>query len=201
MGVTVPADAERRLRAGELAILPTDTVYGLAAAAYLRGACTTLYELKERPADQPTAVVLGSVDNLLENVLPELMGRQGVIAGKVFPGPITLVVRNPGRRFAYLCGSTPERIGIRVPDLAPAVARLADGVGGLLMTSANRRGEPAPARLEDVPQELRDAAAFAVDAGDLPGTPSAVIDVTGAGPRVLRDGPGLDDALARLAGG
>jgi tRNA threonylcarbamoyl adenosine modification protein (Sua5/YciO/YrdC/YwlC family) len=199
--MTIPADAERRLRAGELAILPTDTVYGLAAAAYVRAACTTLYELKERPADQPTAIVLGSVDNLLENVLPELMGRQGVIARKVFPGPITLVVRNPGGRFAYLCGGTPDRIGIRVPELDPAVATLADGVGGLLMTSANRRGEPAPARLEDVPEEFREAVAFAVDGGELPGAASAVIDVTGAGPRVLRDGPGLDDALARLAGG
>jgi L-threonylcarbamoyladenylate synthase len=201
VGVTVPADAEQRLRAGELAILPTDTVYGIAAAAYVRGACNRLYELKERPADQPTAVMLGSIDNLLQNVLPELMGRQRMIARKVFPGPLTLVVRNPGRRFAYVCGGDPDRIGIRVPELAPAVARLADSVGGLLITSANLRGEPAPARLDDVPQELVDAAAFVVDVGDLPGTPSAVIDVTGAGPRVLRDGPGLDDALARLAGG
>jgi L-threonylcarbamoyladenylate synthase len=201
MGLTLPADAEQRLRAGELAILPTDTVYGIAAAAYVRGACTRLYELKERPAEQPTAIMLGSVDHLLDNVLPELMGRQGVIARKVFPGPITLIVRNPGGRFAYLCGSTPDRIGVRVPVLDPAVAGLADAIGGILITSANLRGEPAPSRLEDVPQELRDAAAFEVDAGELPGTPSAVIDVTGAGPRVLREGPGMDDALTRLAGG
>jgi L-threonylcarbamoyladenylate synthase len=201
MAVTPPPDAEQRLRAGELAILPTDTVYGIAAAAYVRGACTRLYELKERPPGQPTAIMLGSVENLLENVLPELMGRQGVIARKVLPGPLTLVVRNPGRRFAYLCGDAPDRIGIRVPDLDPAVAELADSVGGLLITSANLRGGPAPARLEDVPDELVGAAAFTVDAGELPGTPSAVIDVTGAGPRVLRDGPGLDEAMARLAGG
>lgn len=201
MALTLPADAEQRLRAGELAILPTDTVYGIAAAAYVRGACSRLYELKARPSSQPTAIMLGSVDNLLDHVLPELAGRQSAIARKVLPGPLTLVVRNPGRRFAYLCGDDPDRIGIRVPDLDPAVARLADSVGGLLITSANLRGEPAPARLEDVPDELLGASAFALDGGELPGTPSAVIDVTGAGPRVLRDGPCVDEALTRLAGG
>src|SRR5207342_2094799 len=108
------------------AILPTDTVYGVGCAAYHRDACARLYACKARPPEQPTAIVLGTVSNLLENVLPEVMGRAGVLCRRVLPGPVTLVVPNPGRRFAYLCGTTPTRIGVRVPVLAPDVARLAD---------------------------------------------------------------------------
>ncbi len=90
---------------------------------------------------------------------------------------------------------------MRVSDLAPAVARLADEVGGLLITSANLRGGPDPARLADVPDELHQAVAFAADGGHLPGRPSSVIDVTGAAPVVLREGPDLDGVLAALEQG
>ena len=112
---------------------------------------------------------------------------------------MTLVVENPGGRFPHLCGDAPDRIGVRVPLLEPGVAALADAVGGLLITSANLRGEPAPARLEDVPAELTGRAAVVVDGGELPGAASSVIDVTGDEPVVLRDGPGVD-ARARSAG-
>ncbi len=192
-------DSERLLRAGELAILPTDTVYGIACAAYRRDACERLYAIKQRPPTQPTAIMLGSVENLLQNVLPELMGRMGVLCRRAFPGPVTLVVRNPGGRFPYVCGGAPDRIGVRVPVLDPAVAALADAVGGLLITSANLRGEPAPGRLDQVPDELRRVCAIAADGGPLPGVPSAVIDVAGPQPRVLRDGPGVSELLQRLS--
>jgi tRNA threonylcarbamoyl adenosine modification protein (Sua5/YciO/YrdC/YwlC family) len=195
----IPTDAVPLLRAGGLAILPTDTVYGIGCAAYLRAACARLYAVKERPPEQPTSLVLGSVENLLENVLPELMGRMGIICRRAFPGPWTLVLPNPGHRFAYVCGSDPGKIGVRVPDLAGEVAGLCDAVGGLVMASANLRGEPAPARLEDVPDALREAADFEVDGGELGGTPSAVIDVTGREPVILRGGPRAAEALARIA--
>jgi L-threonylcarbamoyladenylate synthase len=192
------SDHERALREGGLAILPTDTVYGIGCAASHRDACTRLYACKSRTPDQPTAVVLGSVGNLLENVLPELVGRAGVLCRRVLPGPVTLVVPNPGRRFAHLCGTTPGRIGVRVPVLAPDVARLADAVGGLALTSANLRGEPPPARLADVPAELRGLCSVEVDAGELAGTPSSVIDVTGPEPVLLRAGDGADSVMALL---
>jgi L-threonylcarbamoyladenylate synthase len=192
------SEHERALRAGGLAILPTDTVYGIGCAAYNRAACTRLYACKARTPDQPTAVVLGSVGNLLENVLPELMGRAGVLCRRVLPGPVTLVVPNPGRRFAHLCGATPGRIGVRVPVLAPDVAGLADAVGGLALTSANLRGEEAPARLADVPAALRDLCAWELDGGDLAGTPSSVIDITGPEPVLLRAGADADSVMALL---
>ena len=86
---------------------------------------------------------------------------------------MTLVVENPGRRFPHLCGDAPDRIGVRVPLLEPGVAALADAVGGLLITSANLRGAPAPGRLEDVPAELTGRAAVVVDGGELPGAASS----------------------------
>jgi L-threonylcarbamoyladenylate synthase len=190
--------AERDLRAGALAILPTDTVYGLACAAYRRDACELLYDLKGRGAGQPTALVLGTVDNLLQNVLPELMGRTGVLVRRALPGPLTLVVPNPGRRFAYICGGEPGRIGVRVPELPDRIAQLADAVGGLAMTSANLPGEPAPASLVDVPAPLRYGVTLVVDGGTLPGAPSTVVDVTGREPVVLRAGALELDEISEL---
>jgi L-threonylcarbamoyladenylate synthase len=199
VAVTVPEDAAALLGAGALALLPTDTVYGIAAAAGHVEACARLYRLKQRPASQPTAIMLGSVDALLADALPRTDERAAALCRSLLPGPVTLIVPNPGRRFPHLCGDDPDRIGVRVAELEPAVAGLADAAGGLLITSANLRGGPDPARLDQVPAELRAAAAFAVDGGRLPGRPSAVIDVTGPEPRVLRDGPGMEAALRAIA--
>lgn len=195
MGVT--ADTAARMRDGALAVLPTDTVYGVAAAAGNVAACAELYALKTRPAGQPTAIMAGSVDTLLR-LLPELSSRSAGLCREVLPGPVTLVVENPAGRFPHLCGDAPDRIGVRVPVLEPAIAELADAVGGLLITSANLRGDPAPGRLADVSAELTARAAVVVDGGELPGAASSVIDVTGDGAVVLRDGPGVDGVLAWL---
>jgi tRNA threonylcarbamoyl adenosine modification protein (Sua5/YciO/YrdC/YwlC family) len=188
---------EEALRSGALAILPTDTVYGIGCAAGDRDACARLYACKARPAGQPTALVLGSVDGLLR-ALPELDEGLAARCRRVLPGAVTLVVPNRGRRFAHLCGTTPERIGVRVPVLVPAVAALADAVGGVALTSANLRGEQPPARLADVPGELRRLCAVEIDGGELAGMPSSVIDVAGPEPAVIRSGPDADSLVAVL---
>ena len=180
---------ERLLREGALCVIPTDTVYGVACAAANEGACARLYALKERPASQSTAILAGSLDRLLGDVLPDLPAAAADACRRMLPGPVTLVVPNPGGRFPWACGAAPDRIGVRVPVLVPAVAALADAVGGLVATSANLRGGPAPGRLADVDPAVRAAAAFAVDGGELPGVASTVVDVTGAEPVVLRAGP------------
>jgi L-threonylcarbamoyladenylate synthase len=181
VGAGAVTGSEQLLREGALAILPTDTVYGIGCAAGLPAACARLYEVKERPAEQPTAIVFGTVERAVEEL-------GDVVRSDLLPGPVTLIVPNPSGRFAHVCGATPDRIGVRVPELAPGVAELADAVGGLAMTSANRRGEPAPGRLSDVPEELRAVAAVVVDGGTLPGVASTVVDVTGPEPVVLRPG-------------
>jgi L-threonylcarbamoyladenylate synthase len=191
------SEHERALRDGALAIVPTDTVYGIGCAASQVEACRRLYAVKARPAAQPTALVLGSVDRLL-GALPELDGRLEALCRRVLPGPLTLVVPNPGRRFAHICGETPDTIGVRVPHLPDAVRVLADAVGGLALTSANLRGDPPPARLEDVPAQLRAVAVVAIDGGEVGGIPSSVIDVTGPEPVLLRRGRDADSAMALL---
>ena len=185
-------DAER-LRAGGLAIVPTDTVYGVGCAASHAGAVERLYQLKERPASQPIAVVLGSV-----GALPPTTQRAQAVLERVLPGPVTLIVPNPEGVYAGVCGDQPDRIGVRVPVLPAEVAALADAVGGLVLTSANLRGEPAPATLADVPALLLGEAAVVIDGGELPGTASSVIDITGPEPVVLRDGPGVAAVLAAV---
>jgi L-threonylcarbamoyladenylate synthase len=197
VAVIVPADAARLLAGGGLALLPTDTVYGIACAAADVDACERLYALKRRPPTQATAAVLGSVPALLE-LLPEMGAHAAAACRALLPGPYTLIVPNPAGRLAHLCGDVPERIGLRVPVLDPGVAGLADGAGGLLMTSANLRGGLDPSRIAQVPDRLRAAAAFEVDGGPLGGVPSSVIDITGPELRVLREGPGLERALELL---
>ena len=191
------ADAVAAIRAGGLVVLPTDTVYGLACSPYREGPVRTLSEVKGRGPAQPIALLAASVDELLACV-PELRGKSAVIARALLPGPYTLVLPNPARRFPWLAGDRPEAIGVRVPALAGVARDLLDAVGALAATSANLHGGPDPRRLKDVPAELlRDTAVL--DGGELPGTPSTVLDLTGAEPRVLREGAvAAADALARV---
>jgi L-threonylcarbamoyladenylate synthase len=190
-------EAVEVIRAGRPAILPTDTVYGLCTTPYSAAPVERLYRLKGRPETQPTAILASDVDMLFECV-PELRGRSGRIVRALLPGPYTLVLPNPGRRFRWLAGARPDTIGARVPELTGDAAAVLARTGAVVATSANLRGGPEPRRLEDVPRELREAAAAEVDGGELPGTPSTVIDFTGPVPRVLREGAGsVEEALDR----
>jgi L-threonylcarbamoyladenylate synthase len=176
------------IKAGQAAIIPTDTVYGLVTTPYTSDAVSRLYRLKGRPESQPSALMAASLDWLFECV-PELRGRAGRIAGELLPGPYTLILVNPARRFRWLCGTTPEKIGVRVPVLPPESQAVLDRVGAVASTSANLAGGPEPRSLGDVPEELR-AACAVLDGGELPGEPSTVVDFTGPEPVVVREGAG-----------
>jgi L-threonylcarbamoyladenylate synthase len=180
-------EAVAALRAGKPVILPTDTVYGLCVTAYRAEPTERMYKLKGRGALEPSALLTAGLDALLE-CLPELRGRGAVIARAVLPGPYTLVLPNPARRFRWITGGTPEAIGVRVPNLPDAARPIVEAAGALVATSANLAGGRDPRRLADVPAELRERVAAMVDGGELPGTPSTVIDFTGPTPRVLREG-------------
>jgi len=175
------------IEAGELAIIPTDTVYGLAATPHVEAAVRRLYRAKGRVDAQPTALVVRDLDALRE-CLPELTGAQERVAQALLPGPYTLILPNPTRRFPWLAGSRPETIGVRIPALTGPVRDVLSRVGALVATSANMPGGPDPRTLDQVPGQLRAAAAALVDGGELPGTPSTVIDLTGPEPVVLREG-------------
>jgi L-threonylcarbamoyladenylate synthase len=180
-------DAIDAIRAGKPVLLPTDTVYGLCTTAYRDEPVWRLYTLKGRDEVQPTALVASSVDMLFECV-PELRGRAGAIARTLFPGPYTLILANPARRYRWLTGTRSDTIGVRVPDLPEASRQVLEAVGCVAATSANEPGGPDPAALDDVPERIRSACAAEIDAGRLPGTPSTVIDFTAPDPVVIRDG-------------
>jgi L-threonylcarbamoyladenylate synthase len=187
------------IEAGELAIIPTDTVYGLAATPHVEAAVRRLYRAKGRVDAQPTALVVRDLDALRE-CLPELTGAQERVAQALLPGPYTLILPNPTRRFPWLAGSRPETIGVRIPALTGPVRDVLSRVGALAATSANMPGGPDPRTLAEVPAQLRTAAAALVDGGELPGTPSTVIDLTGPEPVVLREGAvPADEALRVVA--
>ena len=191
-------EAVAAIRAGKPVVLPFDTVYGLAADPYHDAPARRLYRLKGREAAQPTALVATSVDDLLECV-PELRGRAALMLRALLPGPLTLVVPNPAQRFRWITGTNPETIGVRVPELEGPGGDVLDHVGAVIATSANHPGEPDPQRVDDVPADIRAGAGAVVDAGELPGTPSTVIDLTAREPRVLREGAlPAADALRRL---
>jgi L-threonylcarbamoyladenylate synthase len=192
-------DAAEALRAGKPVILPTDTVYGLCASAYSSRPTERLYTLKGRDPLQPSALLAADVEMLFECV-PELRGRAGTIARALLPGPYTLVLPNPARRFRWITGATPDAIGVRVPDLPAEAGLVVGGIGCVVATSANLAGGPDPRRVDEIPQEILDAVGAVVDAGELPGTPSTVLDFTADEPRVLREGAApAAAALERVA--
>jgi L-threonylcarbamoyladenylate synthase len=195
--VTEVEAAVAAIRDGRLAVIPTDTVYGLVATPYREEPVRRLSELKARSAEQPIAIAASSVDWLLECV-PELRGRCAVVARALLPGPFTLVLPNPARRFPWLGGQRRDTIGIRVPLLTGQANQILERVGSVAATSANLHGSADPARVEDIPDEIR-SAAVVVDGGELPGQPSTVIDLTGSEAFVIREGAvPASEALARI---
>ncbi len=185
-------------------MLPTDTVYGLCADPSNEAAAREVYRLKGRAARQPTALLAYDVERLVERI-PELRGPVEMLLRALLPGPLTLIVSNPAGRFPWLSGETADTIGVRVPQLEGPAAEVLDRVGAVLATSANLSGGPDPRRLADVPAEIQAGCAALVDGGELPGTPSTVLDLTGPEPRVVREGAvpaadAIERALAATGG-
>jgi L-threonylcarbamoyladenylate synthase len=118
----------------------------------------------------------------------------------LLPGPVTLVLPNPARRFRWITGSNQDSIGVRVPELAGPGGEVLERVGAVVATSANHPGEPDARRVQDVPEDIRAGAGAVVDGGELPGTPSTVIDLTGPEPRVLREGGLTEEEVLRRLG-
>jgi L-threonylcarbamoyladenylate synthase len=156
------------LRTGRAVILPTDTVYGLCV---LPGHEDVLYELKGRDRSKPVALLAADVAALVDAV----PGLDTSVLERYLPGPYTLVV---------------GAVGVRVPNLPPEAANVVRAVGLVAATSANLSGGPDPRRVQDIPDKIRAACGAILDAGELPGVPSTVIDLTGPEPRILRRGAG-----------
>jgi L-threonylcarbamoyladenylate synthase len=161
---------------GGVAVFPADTVYGLACAPDDPRAVARLYALKGRAPEKPAAVLFFSLEAALA-ALPELGPRTRAAAEALLPGALTLLLANPGHRFALACGPDPETLGLRVPALPDELRALGGVTVALLQSSANRAGGPDARTLDAVPAAIREHADLVLDGGELPGMPSSVVDL------------------------
>jgi L-threonylcarbamoyladenylate synthase len=169
---------ERCIAVGGVALFPADTVYGLATEPDSKDGVRRLYALKRRLLDRPAAVMFFRLELALA-ALPELPRATREAAELLLPGPVTLLLPNPARRFPLACASTPEVLGVRVPRLEGELEPLALMRWPVLQSSANVSGGSEARRLDDVDLDVRNGVDLLLDGGELPGTASTVIDLTG----------------------
>ncbi|HEY6730040.1 MAG TPA: L-threonylcarbamoyladenylate synthase [Solirubrobacterales bacterium] len=191
---------ERTISSGGVAVFPSDGLYGLACDPLDAGAIAKIHRLKGRDDGKPSAVMYFSPLAIRE-LVSGLGPRTKAAVSALLPGPVTLVIANPQRRYPLACREDPERLGIRL---------IAGPLGGTMcpvfQTSANLSGEPAPASFEDVDDSIVAGVDLVIDGGELQGLPSTVVDVAAIDEdgswRILRHGafsPGdLATALASV---
>ncbi len=171
------AEALAALKRGELVIVPTETVYGLAADDRNPAAMKKLFEVKGRPKDKPIALLAAGVGELERHgaKLPPAARR---LAEKFWPGALTLVLDSPA-----------GWLGFRIPDHPVMLALLRAWGGVLAVTSANRSGAPAATTAAAALAALEPFIALALDAGaSAGGVPSSVVKVDGDRVEILREG-------------
>lgn len=174
------------LAAGGNVVLPTDTVYGVAAAAHHPEAVAGLAVLKGRSGGQPLAVLVADAAQAL--VLTEsVSGQVRRWMDDHWPGPLTLVLRRSKEAGRMSLGGDEATIGVRCPDHG-FVRALAARVGPLATTSANRHGEPTPVTAQEAAAALTAPVDLVVDGGPAGTVASTVVDVTTHTPKVLRTG-------------
>ncbi len=194
----------RAIARGELIVIPTDTVYGLAGGVRNPDAIARIYEAKGRPEHMALPVLVASA----QDALPLIGGDAAVEAKHLFerfwPGALTVVVQCSEVVPAAVSAGRPT-VGLRLPDSDLARTIIAACGGVLATTSANLSGGPPACAVAELPAELLAHVAMVIDAGRCPGgMPSTVVDLSASPPRVLREGPipaeALREVLPELAG-
>jgi L-threonylcarbamoyladenylate synthase len=173
-------DAAERLQdcvtKGGVAVFPSDTVYGVCCDPEDEEATRRLYALKGRPAARACAVMFFSLDIALD-MLDDLHDSERAALHALLPGRVTALVSNRSGRFAPACRVDPGTLGLRVPALRGTLSALGSVSRPVLQSSANLSGEPDARSLGEVPAQIRDGADLVIDGGELPGTPSTVVDL------------------------
>jgi L-threonylcarbamoyladenylate synthase len=180
------AAAALALRTGELVVLPTDTVYGIAADAFHRAGVTSLLAAKGRGRDMPPPVLVGTVR--AASALIEDLGPYGQdLIDEFWPGGLTIVCR-ASRSLNWDLGDTRGTVAVRMPLQAVALDLLKE-TGPLAVSSANRTGEAAATTADAAQEQLGDAVSVYLDGGPCAtDVPSTIVDLTGDVPRLLRAG-------------
>jgi L-threonylcarbamoyladenylate synthase len=161
---------------GGVAVFPSDTVYGVCCDPDSEPAARRLYALKGRPAARPAAVMFFALESVLQ-MLDELEHDERAALSALLPGPVTLLLANPARRFAPACRIDPATLGLRVPELPERLGALRSLKTPLMQSSANLSGQPDARTLAEVPKSMLDGVDLVIDGGELPGRPSTVIDL------------------------
>ncbi len=193
----------RCIAVGGVALFPSDTVYGLATEPDSEEGVRRLYALKGRVRDKAAAVMFFDLE-LAVAALPEVGQATREALRRLLPGPLTVLLPNPARRYPLACGPDPERLGLRVPELTGGRAPLLDLNWPVLQSSANRAGAADAHHLDDVDVGIREGVDLQLDGGELPGTPSTVVDLTryeqGREYQVVRQGAMPAARVARALG-
>jgi L-threonylcarbamoyladenylate synthase len=180
------AAAAGAVRAGRLVVIPTDTLYGIGADAFDAAAVAGLLAAKHRGPDMPVPVLVGSwstIDGLVSSVPP--VARDLLEA--FWPGGLSLVLPH-APSLNWDLGRTRGTVMLRMP-LHPVALELLREVGPMAVSSANVSGQPPATTVEDARAQLGSSVEVYLDGGVCPtGVASTIVDLTGAEPRVLREG-------------
>lgn len=178
-------EAVAALRVGRLAVIPTDTVYGLAAHLDSSTAVTALFAAKGRPTDKPIPVLGADAEQLSDIAVFD--DRARALAARFWPGPLTLILPRAERFDADLGGDERRTVGVRVPK-QPRALEILRATGPLAVTSANRSGASEAVTVEEARAIFGDEVAAYVDGGRCVGVPSTIVFLVGER-RLLREGP------------
>jgi L-threonylcarbamoyladenylate synthase len=180
------AEAEAALRRGELVVMPTDTVYGIAAEAFDPVAVELLLKAKGRGRDMPPPVLVGTVRAAMALVM-DLADVGKDLIDEFWPGGLTIVCRS-SPTLVWDLGETKGTVAVRMP-LHPVALDLLKRTGPLAVSSANASGRPAATTADEAMDQLGDAVAVYLDGGPCADdVPSTIVDLTGSVPRLLRQG-------------
>ncbi len=183
------------LHAGALVIVPTETVYGLAADAARDAAVRALYTLKRRPAQQPLSLLVA--DREMAARYGKLDERARALAAHFWPGPLTLVMpRRADAPLSRAVNAKDSSIALRVPAQVQTLALLRRFGRALAAPSANRTGAAAPARAEEIAPQIRAGAALCLGGEAGTGQSSTLLKIEDNGVRLLRRGAITGDAIA-----
>ncbi|KQY23538.1 threonylcarbamoyl-AMP synthase [Cellulomonas sp. Root485] len=179
-------EAVNVLSRGGLVVLPTDTVYGIAADAFTPPAVQALLDAKGRDRQMPPPVLIADV-RVLDGLATDVPAGARALAEAFWPGGLTLIVRAQPS-LAWDLGETRGTVALRVPDHETARALLRR-TGPLAVSSANRTGSPAAVTAQDAYDQLGDSVAVYLDGGEAPGqVASSIVDATGPALRLVRAG-------------
>lgn len=199
VGPGAPEALEECLAEGGVAIFPADGVYGLCCDPLDGAAVSRIHAIKGRDEGKSSAVLYFSPLAMRE-LVSELTPRVADAVGRLLPGPVTLILPNPSGRYPLACREDPGRLGVRL------IAGPLDGMPlPIFQTSANRAGAPSARSFDELDPEVLAEVDLAIDAGELPGVESTVVDLcelehTGEW-EVLRSGAMDRATLERFLGG